>query len=69
VDTWLEARAGELGIQYISARKIMCNDDGCLARLGPNGSKLTAFDGGHLTVPGSIFLAGSVLNKLLDSEK
>lgn len=66
LDEFLQQRAEELGIEYISARKIMCNDDGCLARIGPNGSELTAFDTGHLTVPGSIFLVGSILDRLLD---
>lgn len=65
-DAFLEAQAKTLGIEFISARKILCNEEGCLARIGPNGSQLTAFDNGHLTVPGSIFLAEHVLDRLLD---
>jgi len=70
-DTWtreqdvvLEAHAQRLGIKYMSARRMMCNDDGCLARIGPNGSDLTAYDTGHLTHPGAIFIAGQVLDAL-----
>jgi peptidoglycan/LPS O-acetylase OafA/YrhL len=66
-DALLEALARKLGIQYISTRRIFCNDDGCLTRIGPNGSELTAFDAGHLTVPASIFFANQALHSLLDA--
>jgi len=55
----------ELGIDYISVRDVFCNDAGCLSRIGPDGSQLTAFDPGHLTVPGAIFLASHTLDELL----
>ncbi|MGJ4962396.1 acyltransferase family protein [Bradyrhizobium sp. HKCCYLRH3061] len=55
----------ELGIDYVSVRDVFCNDEGCLSRIGPGGSQLTAFDPGHLTVPGSIFLARQTLDRLL----
>jgi hypothetical protein len=64
-DVLLENLATKLGIEYISTRKTFCNDDGCLARIGPNGSQLTAFDPGHLTVPGAIFLASHTLDRIL----
>jgi hypothetical protein len=44
---------------------VFCNDAGCLSRIGPDGSQLTAFDPGHLTVPGAIFLASHTLDELL----
>jgi hypothetical protein len=47
----------------------MCNDEGCLARIGDNGTSLTAFDNGHLTLPGSIFVSGAILDQLLDSKQ
>ncbi|MGJ4915147.1 acyltransferase family protein [Bradyrhizobium sp. HKCCYLRH2060] len=62
----LRALAGELGVDYISVRDIFCNDEGCLSRIGPSGSQLTAFDAAHLTVPGSIFLASHTLDRLLN---
>jgi hypothetical protein len=64
LDQFLQAQSTTLGIQYISARQIMCNSEGCLARIGENGSELTAYDSGHLTYPGSIFLAKHVLEML-----
>ncbi|MGJ5154434.1 acyltransferase family protein [Bradyrhizobium sp. HKCCYLR1023] len=64
-DALLRALTRELGIDYISVRDVFCNDEGCLSRIGPGGSQLTAFDAGHLTVPGSIFLASDTLDRLL----
>jgi hypothetical protein len=69
LDEFLEAQAQRVGIQYISARRMMCNDDGCLARIGPDGSELTAYDSGHLTNPGSIFVARQALDALPGFEK
>jgi peptidoglycan/LPS O-acetylase OafA/YrhL len=66
-DAMLAALSRELGIQYISVRNIFCNDGGCLTRIGPNDSELTAFDPGHLTVPASIFLASQTLDEMLDA--
>jgi peptidoglycan/LPS O-acetylase OafA/YrhL len=66
-DAMLAALSRELGIQYISVRNIFCNDGGCLTRIGPNDSELTAFDPGHLTVPASIFLASRTLGEILDA--
>jgi membrane protein implicated in regulation of membrane protease activity len=62
---WLELRAVRLGIEYVSARDVMCNSEGCLARIGENGASLTAFDSGHLTLPGAEFVAGALLKNLL----
>lgn len=69
LDSFLRIRAEKLDIEYISARDLMCNEDGCLARIGERGSKLMAFDSGHLTVPGSIFVAQSILDQLLDPKR
>lgn len=66
-DALLETLSRELGIQYVSIRRIFCDDSGCLTRIGPDGSELTAFDAGHLTVPASIFLASHILDTLLDT--
>jgi hypothetical protein len=64
-DKFLEAKAKQLQIQYISPLKILCDDRGCLARIGGSGSELTAFDPGHLTVPGSLYLARAIWPELL----
>ncbi|XUM22131.1 acyltransferase family protein [Bradyrhizobium oligotrophicum S58] len=69
LDEFLEAQAHRVGIQYISARRMMCNDDGCLARIGADGSDLTAYDSGHLTYPGSLFIARQALEALPGFDK
>ena len=61
VDEFMASQAKRVGIDYVSARSLMCNEDGCLARIGPNGADLTAYDSGHLTYPGSFFVARQVL--------
>jgi peptidoglycan/LPS O-acetylase OafA/YrhL len=63
-DQFLEGQAKVLGIDYVSARKIMCDNEGCLARIGNNGAELTTYDIGHLTYPGSIFVAQRVLDAI-----
>ncbi|GLH77354.1 acyltransferase [Bradyrhizobium sp. SSBR45G] len=69
LDEFLEAQAQRVGIQYISARRMMCNDDGCLARIGADGADLTAYDSGHLTHPGSILIARQTLEALPGFDK
>jgi peptidoglycan/LPS O-acetylase OafA/YrhL len=66
-DAMLGALSLELGIQYISVRNVFCNEDGCLTRIGPNERELTAFDPGHLTVAGSIFLVAHTLDEILST--
>jgi peptidoglycan/LPS O-acetylase OafA/YrhL len=58
IDNKLEAIAKEVGISYISPYQTLCNLDGCLATIQGDP---TAFDYGHLTVTGSIFLIGANL--------
>src|SRR3569833_1673173 len=60
IEQILQSESTNVGIDYISIRGLMCNDEGCLARIGPNGAELTAFDSGHFTHAGSIFMAGQV---------
>ncbi|MGJ4947777.1 acyltransferase family protein [Bradyrhizobium sp. HKCCYLS20291] len=55
----------ELGIAYISVRDVFCNAEGCLSRIGPGAAQLTAFDPGHLTIPGAIFLVRETIDDLL----
>ena len=58
LDSKMETIAKEVGISYISPYQTFCNLDGCLAKF--HGDP-TAFDYGHLTVTGSIFLIGASL--------
>jgi peptidoglycan/LPS O-acetylase OafA/YrhL len=56
--------ARRLNVEFISALDEMCNAAGCLARVGDHPGDLTAFDSGHLTIPGSSFLARAMKDKL-----
>ncbi|NPU67656.1 acyltransferase family protein [Bradyrhizobium sp. 83012] len=61
-DAFLAAQAKRLGADYVSLRQFMCDDNGCLTRIGPNASELTTFDSGHLTYPASLLVARHVLD-------
>ena len=61
--------ADDVLVPYISAWAVMCNDEGCLARVGENGQDLTFFDEGHLTVAGSLYVARAILPDLLQGIK
>jgi peptidoglycan/LPS O-acetylase OafA/YrhL len=63
-DDFLEAQAKRVGIDFVSARRLMCNDDGCLTRLGADGPSMISFDTGHLTYPASIMVAEQVLKTI-----
>ena len=67
-DALLQQLSRELGIDYISVRNVFCNESGCLSRIGPNDSELTAFDPGHLTVPGAIFLTAQTIDVILGTD-
>jgi peptidoglycan/LPS O-acetylase OafA/YrhL len=69
-DIWDEKAAKAFfsaeGVEYVSAWDILCNADGCLARLSENGA-ITTIDRHHLTEEGSIFLIRSISNRLFAS--
>jgi peptidoglycan/LPS O-acetylase OafA/YrhL len=60
VDNELHGYVQKLGVTYISAIKILCNDQGCLIRTGDSGNTITAFDVVHLTTSGSIYLVSKL---------
>jgi peptidoglycan/LPS O-acetylase OafA/YrhL len=67
-DDTLRRIAAGLNVEYISARDVLCNSDGCMARIG---DALVTSDAVHLTTAGSEFLAKSIsanLKNLLRSE-
>ena len=55
-DAILKEKSLSLKITYISAKEIMCNNAGCITRIGESLNELTAWDYGHLTTKGSEFL-------------
>jgi len=62
IDKKIELIATQNQVEYISARKILCNFNGCLAIM--NGKEPTTFDTGHLTPPASKLVANALLTEL-----
>ncbi|ANL26681.1 acyltransferase 3 family protein [Rhizobium phaseoli] len=62
VDNDLRKRAEMLHIEYFSAFDAFCNLEGCLTRLGDGHDDLIAWDYGHLTLAGSIYLMNAILD-------
>jgi len=65
IDRRMRAAMVPEGAKFISARDVLCNADGCLARLGAKASDLSASDQGHLTEEGSVFLVQSIIGRVL----
>ena len=60
-DNWMKPVADELGLQFVSAWKPLCNEQGCLTRIG---SSLVARDVIHLTPLGAEFLVKTIAPEL-----
>lgn len=56
LDPLLYDLATQQGVNYISPKKILCNESGCITRFGETADTLTAYDGAHLTEMASRFL-------------
>jgi peptidoglycan/LPS O-acetylase OafA/YrhL len=64
-DAIMRAKLLPLGAEFISASDALCNEDGCLTRLGKTAGDITTNDQVHLTEKGSAFLIGSVIDEIL----
>ena len=62
IDKKIESIATQNQVEYISARKILCNFNGCLAIM--NGKEPTTFDSGHLSPPASKLVANSLMAEI-----
>jgi peptidoglycan/LPS O-acetylase OafA/YrhL len=56
LDTAMERFAVLRGVRYISLSRILCDQRGCLARVGTSPDTLTAFDYDHFTTAGSVYV-------------
>ena len=63
-DRQLRERAERLGVEFVSAYGILCNDDGCLVKMGTGPGGLTTWDDHHLTSEGSAFVARRLAPRL-----
>ena len=64
-DDIMRKRLIPLGAEFVSARDVLCNADGCLTRLGDTATDIVAFDQVHLTEKGSEFLIGAIIDRVL----
>ncbi|EDY0093675.1 acyltransferase [Salmonella enterica] len=64
-DKYFDENVPKLGVEYISAYRVLCNESGCLTRVGNGPDNLTAVDWGHLTKPGSDFLMNKIGNLII----
>src|SRR5205823_2868212 len=60
----LQAAIRGLPVDYISSLAALCDPSGCLTRLGDRATQLSAYDIGHLTSAGSVFLMQAVSPQL-----
>jgi peptidoglycan/LPS O-acetylase OafA/YrhL len=60
-DSNMRKISASLGVDYVSARDALCNNRGCVTRIGES---LVARDGIHLTPVGSTFLVNSIAPEL-----
>jgi peptidoglycan/LPS O-acetylase OafA/YrhL len=67
-DQMMEAFSKREGIEYISARRVLCDQSGCLTKVGPSAADVMATDIIHLSEQGSKFLIGMIVNDLLSAE-
>jgi hypothetical protein len=67
-DAIMRAKLVPLGAAFISASDVFCNADGCLTRIGDAASDILASDHVHLTEKRSVFLAQSIIDRLLGAQ-
>jgi len=60
LDQKMHDMATKLGIDYISIYQKLCNEQGCLARLGDNANQITTYDEQHLSPPASEYFVNSI---------
>jgi peptidoglycan/LPS O-acetylase OafA/YrhL len=64
IDTRIEAFSREAGVEFISAWRVLCNEDGCLTRVGPAAKDVVTTDIIHLSDAGSAFLIAAIAKDL-----
>lgn len=66
LDLQMAELAKKLRISYFSPMDHLCNQDGCMTRLGETGDSLVSFDYGHFTEIGSRFVASKLHDEVLN---
>lgn len=63
-DDFLRAGLSKMDVVYISAYRVFCNSEGCLARVGQTASDVTGIDTNHLSPAGAEFLVEHIRDDL-----
>jgi len=64
-DAVLREKLVPLGAEFVSARDVLCNAEGCLTRTGDSAADISTSDQVHLTANGSAFLIDAIIDRLL----
>ena len=60
----LKDSARRLGINYIDAYRVFCDDQGCLTRVGENPTDFVSVDSAHLSKAGSEYFVNKIWNQI-----
>ena len=66
IERQLKDITSSLGVTFISAHDILCNESGCLTRLGSTARDLVQVDNHHLSAIGSRFLINHIANQIFE---
>ena len=58
--------ASDMGANYISAYDVLCDQNGCLVRVGDRALDIVQVDRSHFSAAGSWFLIGHIANRIFD---
>jgi hypothetical protein len=64
-DNRMREKLVPLGAEFISAREVMCNAEGCLIRVGDGAADIIISDQAHLTEKGSAYLIDAIIDRVL----
>ena len=67
-DAVMRAKLVPLGAEFISASDALCNEDGCVTRIGDSAADISTSDQVHLTEKGSEYLVNAIIDRLLDGQ-
>ena len=67
VDRELRQLSRRLGVTYVAPLAVLCNHDGCLARVADAVDQLIFWDPSHFTTAGSTYFVDAVADELLPS--
>jgi hypothetical protein len=68
-DAVMREKLAPLGAEFISAREVLCNAEGCLTRTGDSAASISTSDQIHLTEGGSAFLVEAIIDKVLGGKR